>query len=148
MKVIDLLNKIANGEEPPKKIKRNEIIFTLEDDIDYVNENKRFLMGDIICTNKDDLNSEIEIIEEPKEKEGFVTNGHRFVQNENGVSVLPIEEDKEIKGMVINNECLFSNSQSGKMRKADRRLLDSNFKEIADKFNEFAKVINELKKGK
>ena len=136
MKVIDLLNKIANGEEPPKKIKRKEIIFTLEDDIDYVNENKRFLMGDIICTNKDDLNSEIEIIEEPKGKEGFVTNGHRFVPNENGVSILPIEEDKEIEEIPFNN---------GMKEFIDvyHELEHYNYK-----INELIKAVNELKKGK
>ena len=39
MKIIDLLNKIANGEEVPKKIKLNHIIFVYQGD-DYLYEDK------------------------------------------------------------------------------------------------------------
>ena len=64
MKIIDLLNKIANGEEVPKKIKYNNEIFTLRDEKDdYANDNNWFT--DRYCFLE--LNAEVEIIEEEME---------------------------------------------------------------------------------
>jgi hypothetical protein len=68
MKVIDLLNKIANGEEVPKKIKCNNKIF-IYDGFSYIYENKTFneynrLEEFISCSS--DLNDEVEVLEEPK----------------------------------------------------------------------------------
>ena len=40
MKVIDLLNKIANGEEVPKKIKYLTTIYTLRSNLNYYEEDK------------------------------------------------------------------------------------------------------------
>ena len=44
MKVLDLLNKIANGEEVPNKVKYNGIVFTYEkgfkEGVRYVDENE------------------------------------------------------------------------------------------------------------
>lgn len=81
MKVIDLLNKIANGEEVPKKIKFGDKIWKYNsgDKIwkynsivqDYMNEdNNEYLFANIfgIETEKA-LNYEVEIIEEPKKIE-------------------------------------------------------------------------------
>jgi hypothetical protein len=76
MKVIDLLNKIANGEEVPKKIKYNdEIREYVHKYRDYVNPNsdKYFLFFSIMRKGKGSdfanaLNDEVEIIEDtPKE---------------------------------------------------------------------------------
>lgn len=63
MKIIDLLNKIANGEEVPKKIKYNGKIYNWEDseyfDSDYGYLFDRYNVSVI-------LNSEVEIVEENK----------------------------------------------------------------------------------
>ena len=69
IRVIDLLNKIANGEEVPYKVKYNGIIFTYNSSnkqgLKYVDLNKenevfyRYLTG---VVNK--LTDEVEIIEE------------------------------------------------------------------------------------
>ena len=75
MKIIDLLNKIANGEEVPKKIKWENIIYAYSEyDKDYLeypfsDEEYRglFDMRDSILTQF--LNDEVEIIEEPKKIE-------------------------------------------------------------------------------
>jgi hypothetical protein len=67
MKVIDLLNKIANGEEVPKKIKYNDIEYTHIDNYCYADENSRLLSYEIYA-EQHRLNDEIEIIEDtPKE---------------------------------------------------------------------------------
>ena len=71
MKIIDLLNRIANGEEVPKKIKYDDIEYKitkvmLEDNKywkNYINEDMECLYP--INTNY--LNDEIEILEEEKE---------------------------------------------------------------------------------
>lgn len=75
IKIIDLLNKIANGEEVPKKIKWENIIYAYSEyDKDYLeypfsNEEYKglFDMRDSILTQF--LNDKVEIIEEPKKIE-------------------------------------------------------------------------------
>ena len=71
IKIIDLLNKIANGEELPKKIKFLNSIWEYCKDgstQDYINDYYTCLMG-FVAINKVDLNDEAEIIEEPKKIE-------------------------------------------------------------------------------
>ena len=64
MKVIELLNKIANGEKLPKKIKVYEVIYTLdENSLNYMDEDNKtdwlaFIDGNELTTY------EVEIIEE------------------------------------------------------------------------------------
>lgn len=63
MKVIDLLNKIANGEELPYRIIYNGEIY------EYVEEMKWYLRDDMKCelnNSKKCLNDEVEVIEENK----------------------------------------------------------------------------------
>lgn len=69
VKIIDLLNKIANGEELPKKIKWDDMIFTLGI-IREVPTLKTANNIDIIeFIRARYLNDEVEIIEEDKEIE-------------------------------------------------------------------------------
>lgn len=70
MKVIDLLNKIANGEEVPQLIKWNGYIYDkLGCEYYMLNDRDITLFGDILDTNGKYLNDEVEIIEEPKKIE-------------------------------------------------------------------------------
>ena len=64
MKVIDILNKIANGE-PPKKIKMNNHIMEYKNDGYEDKERKNFFWT--CCF--EELNDEVEIIEEDKKIE-------------------------------------------------------------------------------
>lgn len=73
MKIIDLLNKIANGEEVPKKIKLKnfEEIYTLREDCTgykwYGEEKTNNDFGETIHENLEYiLKQDIEILEEPK----------------------------------------------------------------------------------
>lgn len=70
MKVIDLLNKIANGEEVPQKIKYGEDTYYYEFNeylLETEDENElRNLMGKY---NLNILNNEVEVIEEDKKIE-------------------------------------------------------------------------------
>lgn len=71
MKIIDLLNKIANGEEVPKKIKYREIIWTFEENTylrtdlspNFNDSFRKYLLG---FYNFNILNDEVEILEEEK----------------------------------------------------------------------------------
>ena len=68
MKIIDLLNKIANGEEVPKKINYIDYVLTYDEETqDYYNEpNCTYsLLNDIHFK----LNDEVVIIEEKEDKE-------------------------------------------------------------------------------
>ncbi len=62
MRVIDLLNKIANGEEVPKHVRYYNMIENI-DDIMYVCKENIFCKLDTLQIH---LNSRVEIIEEPQ----------------------------------------------------------------------------------
>ena len=64
MKIIDLLNKIANGETPPKRIKFKYNIYELGDNEYYFSEDVGYLFDKYYATNI--LNGEIEIIDNKK----------------------------------------------------------------------------------
>lgn len=73
MKVIDLLNKIANGEEVPELVKYNGIIYNYVGinkhgvryvDLDETDESFRYLMFNI-----NNFNDEVEIIEGTPKKD-------------------------------------------------------------------------------
>lgn len=70
MKIIDLLNKIANGEEVPKKIKWGEFILEYEElgyhDYKFLGTGNHLLFQGFATSV---LNDEIEVIEEPKKIE-------------------------------------------------------------------------------
>jgi len=67
MKIIDLLNKIANGEEVPKKIKYDDIIYEYDyDEKNYTYffiDNHNYLFDEEITQILDD---KVEILEEEK----------------------------------------------------------------------------------
>ena len=65
MKIIDLLNKIANGEEIPKTFEYNNYIFNLGDDNRYRDQEDDYL-SDSIRYDFENLNEEIKIIEYEK----------------------------------------------------------------------------------
>lgn len=64
MKVIELLNKIANEEETPNEIKFCNHIFKKGYNNRYDSEEDNLL--EFICFDFSNINKEIEIIEEPK----------------------------------------------------------------------------------
>lgn len=64
MKIIELLNKIANGEEVPKKVRFAGIIFEYDEDDQMYNNYEHENICDYAF-----LNDEVEIIEEEKKIE-------------------------------------------------------------------------------
>ena len=71
IKVIDLLNKIANGEEIPRTIRWYDKFYNDYDEIS--NNYKAFVYGKLE-NNVWGLNDEIEILEEPKKIEKINRN--------------------------------------------------------------------------
>lgn len=74
MKVIELLNKIANGEEVPNKVKFFSTIYELEEDNDYHSGDDNEYYDDNLLFSgvenaKEFLNDEVEVIEEDKKIE-------------------------------------------------------------------------------
>lgn len=68
MKVIDLLNKIANGEEVPEKIKwRDKIWIYTKSQQDYLNHGVCFFESFCQIRTKEFLTDTVEIIEEEPE---------------------------------------------------------------------------------
>ena len=85
IKIIDLLNKIANGEELPKKIEWCGVIFDYiekEDYEDYVNDNNcsLFRHDDGIYKTTNILNDEVEILDE----EEFETIDELLIEYDDG----------------------------------------------------------------
>ena len=126
MKVIDLLNKIANGEEVPKKVKYEDMIFEYENGDYYIElENAdTYTMLEHLTFNKNYNNREALQLELEE--------------------VEIIEEDKKIRKLDFIEENTFSKRQNG-MTSEDRRLLDSNFKELGIKINEIIDYLEENK---
>lgn len=69
IRVIDLLNKIANGEDVPERIFFDKTIFKYEPSkYDYINEKDTIrFFNELICFNQMWLVAEAEIIEEEPE---------------------------------------------------------------------------------
>lgn len=72
MKIISLLNKIANGEEVPKKIKYDNLVYEYDEQYDYKNElqinyysvdNGTDFFNNVFCYS---LNDEVEILEKKR----------------------------------------------------------------------------------
>lgn len=68
MKIIDLLNRIANEEELPKKIKNGSKIWEYEEASDDYKSGNLYLFENLFGYTKtsDFINDYIEIFEEPK----------------------------------------------------------------------------------
>ena len=85
MKVIELLNKVANNEEVPEKIQYNDIIFRWTG-LNYYSKEKDKFLDSQICL--EDLEYPIEIIEEDKKIEELViknVNGSEALLDDRGV---------------------------------------------------------------
>ena len=84
IKIIDLLNKIANDEEVPEKIKYKDNVYYLGKNIvdlhTYQTEgsNTTRKLASIIDNEYLNLNDYVEIIEEPKKIEKIKSNGDEF----------------------------------------------------------------------
>ena len=69
MKIIDLLNKIANGDEVPDKIKYRNCIFEKTEGAgispDYVDDDNVFFL-EYVSNEADSLNETVELIENEK----------------------------------------------------------------------------------
>lgn len=65
MKIIDLLNKIANGEEVPSEIKYNNLIYWYDETDDNEFARYRDIHGEWLFADAY-LNDEVEILEEKK----------------------------------------------------------------------------------
>ena len=128
IKVIDLLNKIANGEAPRTIFYMGTTYDYDKDCMDYEDVDTGDLMFDDRY-NTQILNDEVEIIEE--EKDNF--NGIRYFKDGNcymSISSEPlitkeIEEDKEIEKL---NKYHFHKKQ----------------RQLANKINELIDIVNEL----
>lgn len=80
IKIIDLLNRMANGEEVPEKIKYDNIIWEKRFSKDYVNEKEDYLFDNYMSFTRQSLNREAEII--GKEEEIELLDISRLRQNE------------------------------------------------------------------
>lgn len=111
MKVIDMLDRIAKGEEVKFKIIATCEVLNLTKDMHLFSITHDEPVYWFI--DEEWLNYEVEVI-----------------------------EDKKIRKLDFIEENTFSKRQNG-MTSEDRRLLDSNFRELGNKLNEIIDKINE-----
>ena len=118
MKVIDLLNKIANGEELPEKIKYQDNIYYMVGNNDYENfeyEEEPTLMYALGSTHH--ITDEVEIIEDKQEpkpitKKDLEAIGYAFGEMRKSLQKgwnkslnnEPFKEDKKIEKIPMVNE--------------------------------------------
>lgn len=95
MRVIDLLNKIANGEEVPKKIKIFDTIFKYSKSNNFYFDKSAFSLSRYLDVNLS-LNDEVEIIEEDKKIEK-IKNKTNYTRNQKQI----INKINEIIDIVI-----------------------------------------------
>ena len=113
MKIIDLLKKIANGEEAPNRVRFDNVIWNKvrgEKNIFYIDEYDNDLFIHFFRKNLDfTLNDEIEILEEEKK--------------------IPEKLD------YCEENTFMEQKETTYLSPKERRLLDSNFKELGNKIN-------------
>ena len=84
IKLIELLNKIVNGEDLPKRIKIQEYVFELSKDYEHYYYNEDVEITHLINHNFSNLNDEVEILEdnteEIEEKSNFEDMGYEIAQ--------------------------------------------------------------------
>ena len=103
MKLIDLLNKIANGEEVPKKIKFNKRICILDENNIYrFNDYEQEPLIYELLPSGGNLNDKVEIIEEVKKIEPLLNS----MVNENTNLITKYEIVKKVDEIIdyINRE--------------------------------------------
>ena len=97
MKVIDLLNKIAKGEEVPKKIKYGATVFILDyfstenKEAQYISENYKKVLLEGLSTTMC-LNDEVEVMDNEEEKKMEFDNFSSYTYNVGRVDESNIEE--------------------------------------------------------
>ena len=64
IKIIELLNMIANGEDLPKRIKIQDYVFELSKDYEHYYYNEDVEITHLINHNFSNLNDEVEILED------------------------------------------------------------------------------------
>ena len=119
MKIIDLLNKIANGEEVPKKIRYNSVVMQYNEDMKdyeryYGDLFFRYLGRCSILSER--LNTEVEILDD--------------------------EEDKDIPLIPDDELIILKQSKTVDMQYA----IDFNFKVLQEKINQVVEEFNEYRK--
>lgn len=166
MKIIDLLNKIAKGEEVPKIIKFWEREYILDEEYNcYLHQTGGNEFIDLLDNNNDDLqcflNDEVEIIEEDKE-ENEIPNINLDNMKDIGVKVgkayrelfeglnkgwnTPLEEDKKIEKIDIKSDEATPNSYYILNEHGTECYLTKHSKVIADKVDELIDKVNKLEK--
>lgn len=124
MKVIDLLNKIANGEELPKKIQVYNSKYRLLDNRTYHSIDHEGRLGQNYALDGM-LNDDVKIIEDtPKED---IPTSKLYINNKLQYDLTP-KEDKKIEK--VNRGCIAGET----LRNIDWHILDK-LDEIIDRLN-------------
>ena len=145
MKIIDLLTKVANGEEVPEIIRYQGVIFKWDSQlIAYYDKDDNSLLQDYL-NNTSRLNDEVEILEKQDARSLFEAVGYAFGETEkcfkNGYDK-SINETNKLSSKI---RYYFSGVQNG-MTKQDRQALDDMFDTVYKEIDRLSEEVNELRK--
>lgn len=111
MKIIDLLNKIANGEEVPKKIAIDSTVYVYTKQNYYEDYEGYSLFEDVSDSNiKEFLDEEVEIIEEQEEIN---------IQN---IEEIPFEDNTSDNAVLRDTRDLIINQLVKAVKQLDKRI--------------------------
>lgn len=137
MKIIDLLNKIVNGEEVPKRIKYLSKYYVwfegYSGNTGYCEEPLKADCNTFLEINTLDLSYEVEVIEE--EPRDIEVCGSLFTKSEYDM-LAELNKDKKIEKL---NEYIHTGSLNYKM-------CNIMFERITDKINEIIDILNKKEK--
>ncbi len=149
MKIIDLLNKIAKGEEVPQNIKYNDLIwFWCEGCQIYETNNEDGKCINLYSgfTTEGNLNDEVENLEEVEDKK------YEYIEEltDDDIYFYPECEDDSKENFEDKINALIRNQKYIKERLEDIQKIKNkrftrNQKQIASKINELIDVVNEIR---
>ena len=162
IRIIELLNKIANGEEMPKEIKfDNEVFVYIGKWEQYVTKEEEIPLLRRICDyNYSGLNDEIEILEDNTEEQEKLGESWKEVGKRVGEWAKEFEQGfKESFTEIINYPFKNLEDNTEEIEELPTKLVYGSAingnpeyhvtqKEIVDKINELVKAVKEIRKEK
>ena len=135
MRIIDLLNKRANGEEVPKKIRIDHWCYKfewVEHDSNYYDKHEDIDLMSCLSMDKEELNYEVEILEEEKE---LHANDIEFnINNDKRDCIITLDEnDLGIDKLHLDNCYFYKENDKWYIKKYDFKNFNLEEKKIPEK---------------
>ena len=154
IKIIELLNKTANGEELPKKIKY-ESVFELQDGLYLSIDDNTCRFADYLWCDFSNINDEVEILEDNTEKQEYLGESWKEVGKRVGEWAKEFEQGfKESFTEIVT--CPFKKLEDNtkeieeldiqSIKEMPFETLDIGWEDVRDTTNDLIKAVKQLDK--